>query len=142
MFGINLPNIRPAAVARPFLTLTSRTQQVAKLSQFSRGGIACHVSSISTGHLSTLKLWCILHGEDFGQAFLHLYLYVSSYYLRSKLALQLSILLIHVPLLSVFYHDASPLVLLKISCLVDGKLKQEESILELWSTQTVQARLR
>jgi len=48
----------------------------------------------------------------------------------------------HVPLLSVLHHDASPLVLLKISCLVDSKLKHEESILELWSTQTVQARLR
>jgi uncharacterized membrane protein len=59
-----------------------------------------------------------------------------------KLALQLSIRHAHVPLLSVLHHDASTLVLLKISCLVGGKLKQEESILELWSTQTVQARLR
>jgi hypothetical protein len=141
---IKLPNIRPAAVARPFLTLASRTQHQAQ------GCVASRQASQSvSGWIRTSRSFnqyrdILLQPNALAyctETILDVVLY-SFGYLRSNLACNLSILRMHVPIPPPFFHhDASPPCPLKTSAPPDGESMKEEIILELWSSETIQVRL-
>jgi hypothetical protein len=106
---IKLPNIRPAAVARPFLTLASRTQHQAQGCIASRQAFQSVSGWVRTSRSFNQYRDILLQPNALAyctETILDVVLY-SFGYLRSNLSCNLSILRMHVPIPPVFHLPPS-----------------------------------